>query len=88
VFSAHTPPPCPSGDGGTLRYLFVRHGGSGEHGGFWIWCHICRSYEHASVAVPEWWQEVAVQGDQLAHDPGWLDENRNDGWLEQQPPPR
>ena len=28
------------------------------HGSLWEWCSSCHTYEHYSVLVPSWWQDV------------------------------
>jgi hypothetical protein len=86
AYSAQVAPPCPSGDAGTLRYVFVRYSDPPQaRGGFWIWCPVCRSYEHGSTRVPDWWRDVEVPKDQLMHDPAWLDAHWDDEWLRSQP---
>ena len=77
---------CPNCGGARLRYFFHRQDAAPEpRGGFWVWCSACRSYEHSSASVPEWWHDVDVPIDRLLHDPDWLNENWNDDWLERQP---
>lgn len=88
AFEGRWPIECPSGDDEQLRYLFVRHSEPPDlRGGFWIWCPRCHSYEHASAAVPDWWEEVPAADGPLTHDPGWLDEHWKDEWLRDQPRP-
>lgn len=31
-----------------------------SRGGLWEWCSSCGSYEHASVLVPDWWENDLV----------------------------
>jgi hypothetical protein len=86
ITDRHLPPPCPTGDRGTLRYFFIRHDPPEPVGGLWVWCPTCRSFQHYRARVPDWWVEVdGVSLDRLEHDPGWLDENWDDDWLAQQP---
>lgn len=85
LFSGGGASRCPSCGSANLRYFFRRHDPPQPRGGFWAWCPACRSYEHGSVSVPEWWHQVEVPLDQLFHDPAWLDENWSDDWLDRQP---
>jgi hypothetical protein len=77
---------CPSCSSASLRYFFYRDKAAPRpRGSLWVWCPACGSYQHSSVAVPEWWVDVEVPLGRLFHDPGWLEENWNDDWLERQP---
>lgn len=50
--------------------------GSGSQ---WQWCSSCRSYEHSSGLVPDWWQsELVVDVGRLRHDPQPLEEARRE----------
>lgn len=43
-------------------------------GGEWEWCRTCRSYQHTSGLVPDWWHPaVTVTPGSLMHDPGPID---------------
>lgn len=44
-------------------------------GSYWEWCSNCRSFEHMSVWVPEWWQVAPLKIDhaQLTALPDLLD---------------
>lgn len=48
--------------------------GSGSQ---WQWCSNCRSYEHSSGLVPNWWEsDLVVDVHLLRHDPQPLEEAR------------
>jgi hypothetical protein len=87
AFEAGEAADCPTGDGGTLRFLFVRSHSriSPDRGSFWIWCPVCHAYEHSSAAVPAWWVDVDVPAQELTHAPDWLDEHWQEAWLARQP---
>ena len=91
AFEGVRPGRCPTEDGGVLRFFFNRAEGTTtadeprSRGGFWIWCPVCRSYEHGSCRVPEWWRDVETPLDELMHDPGWLEEHWDEDWLQRQP---
>jgi hypothetical protein len=43
-------------------------------GGLWEWCSSCRSYEHASAFVPEWWaSDLDVDETKLTAEPGAIE---------------
>jgi hypothetical protein len=46
-------------------------------GSQWQWCSACRSYEHSSGLVPDWWESaLEVPESDLRHDPGPIDAAR------------
>ncbi|MFZ6679676.1 hypothetical protein [Undibacterium sp. Tian12W] len=44
-------------------------------GSYWEWCSRCRSFEHMSVWVPEWWQvdPLKIDHEKLTARPDLLD---------------
>ncbi len=47
-------------------------------GSQWQWCSSCRSYEHTSGLVPDWWfSDLPVSPESLRHDPGPVEEVRS-----------
>ena len=50
--------------------------GSGSQ---WQWCSNCRSYEHSSGLVPDWWRsDLVVDVRLLRHDPQPLEDARRE----------
>jgi hypothetical protein len=72
---------CPCCSKGYLRYFFWRGDSPNPRGGLWLWCPECCSYEHSSVHVPEWWNDVVVPVEWLVTPPTLLDEHWRDAWL-------
>jgi len=85
IFRSGDTSSCPNCGRASLRYFFWRGEPPRPRGGSWVWCPACRSYEHSSVTVPEWWRDIEVPLDQLFVTPGWLDVNWRDDWLDAQP---
>jgi hypothetical protein len=47
------------------------------HGSEWQWCASCRSYEHYSCLVPDWWDApFEVDLADLCADPGTIEDAR------------
>jgi hypothetical protein len=63
---------CPSCHGVEVHVFFHRH--RPGWGGGWAWCSRCRRYLHATVAIPEWWENLAsIPDGALAAVPSELD---------------
>jgi hypothetical protein len=63
---------CPCCRGSEVHVFFNRH--RANRGGGWVWCSRCRRYLHATVEVPDWWQNLASVSDEvLAARPDGLD---------------
>jgi hypothetical protein len=63
---------CPSCHGVEVHVFFHRH--RPGRGGGWAWCSRCRRFLHATVAVPEWWENIAsIPAEALAGVPSELD---------------
>ena len=46
-------------------------------GGEWQWCSTCKSFEHSSGLVPDWWKDpLRVDATQLMSDPDVIEEAR------------
>jgi hypothetical protein len=54
---------CPCCGGQEVHVFFNRHRAS--RGGGWVWCSRCRRFLHATVEVPDWWQNLASVPDEL-----------------------
>jgi hypothetical protein len=74
---------CPCCKEGTLRiYWQIHHreilpdGKRRRRAGGWMWCPVCRSYEHWSGFAPDWWpdSELAASGTIHHHHPQELEE--------------
>jgi hypothetical protein len=63
---------CPACKGREVHMFFHRR--RPARGGGWAWCSRCRRYLHATVSVPDWWQNLASIPDAaLASRPSELD---------------
>jgi hypothetical protein len=79
--------PCPvCGAYDLHRWFYLENGEPGQStqrnwqgpGSQWQWCSNCRSYEHSSGLVPDWWRtELVVDPHLLRHDPGPIEEARS-----------
>lgn len=59
--------PCPICRQSTLYRYYQRPKSGRIHsiGSLWEWCSGCRTYEHSSVVVPEWWVPPQLDFDPL-----------------------
>jgi hypothetical protein len=74
-FSCSEPLICPICEANALKFSFVHHG-TGDRGGFWIWCSACRHYSHSSCAIPKWWVSLEnIPFSELTPEPNWFEEN-------------
>jgi hypothetical protein len=66
---------CPSCESASLRLFFKRFD-TGPRGGYWLWCPVCRRYEHGDGSVPGWWLDpIGVDLAALTPQPDWLEEH-------------
>ena len=50
------PATCPHCGRNAAHVLLHRFTDGGDRGSAWIWCSECKSYEHFSYRIPEWWR--------------------------------
>ena len=66
------PQVCPVCTKATAHLYIHRH--DSTHGGLWIWCSTCHTYEHASYTAPPWWKNPSfVSIYHLTLSPDFLD---------------
>ena len=46
---------CPQCGRSDAHILFHRFADGDDRGSAWVWCSACKSYEHFSYRIPEWW---------------------------------
>ncbi len=69
---------CPRCKEKMLNFYIWRWDEKNPHrGGIWIWCSKCNSYYHATIRVPEWWENCSeIDTSQLTAIPKYLEENK------------
>lgn len=76
--------PCPICSARTLRRyyqvgrpisLIIDQQHFVARGGCWEWCSTCKTYEHSSGLVPEWWScDLVIDGSKLTAEPTGIEE--------------